>query len=275
MRYVTIEHLDGTTVDSRDFGFVVNRFHVPAPTVLNKSETIDGRHGGIDFGASYGPREIELEGYFNGKTVAAYPLYRDRIFRMFGGLKSFYIIDSYQPWKRWLVRVDGDWDVDRLGRTAFGEVKMTLKTQNLPFAETNATTLEPKVWKDNGWWWGAGIAWGDEDAYVYTTPSFTVKNFGDVPVDPRQSELVITFNGVSTNLSITNETTGDVFQYYGTTGASDEIEINGIRPLKNGLSAIADTNLKLITIEPGENDFTVDGATGAFTISFEFRYLYL
>lgn len=275
MRYVTIEHLDGTTIDSRDFGFVVSRFHVPAPTIINKSENIEGLHGQIDFGASYAPRELELEGYFNGKTVAAYPLYRDRVFRMFGGLKSFYIIDSYQPWKRWLVRVDGDWDVDRLGRTAFGEVQMTLKTMKLPFAQTNATTLEPKVWKDNGWWWGAGISWGDENAYVFNTTSFTVKNFGDVPVDPRQSELVITFNGASSGLTITNETTGDVFQYYGTTGASDEIEINGIRPLKNGLSIISDTNLELITIDPGDNQFTVDGATGPFTITFGFRYLYL
>lgn len=275
MRFLTIEALDGTRVDTKDIGLFVSKFRPSSPKLRNVFDELNGRHGQIDFGASYDNRTIDFEGFFNGKSTAAYPLYRDRLFRIFGGLKSFYVIDSAQPWKRWLVRVEGDWDVDKVNLTTFGEVKITFITTGKPFAETNVTTLEPKVWKDNGWWWGAGIAWGDDDEYIYTIPSFTVRNFGDVPVDPRQSELVIRFTGASSNLSITNLTTGDVYQYIGTTGASDTLEINGIRSLKNGLSVISSTNLKLITIQKGDNQLLVEGATGAFTVSFEFRYLYL
>lgn len=275
MRFITFEYLDGTKINSKDFGLFVSKFRPSPPSLRNTFDELNGRHGQIDFGASYDNRTIEFEGFFNGKTSEAYPLYRDRIFRNLARLKSFYLIDSAQPWKRWLVRLDGEWDVDKVNLSTFGEVKATFITTGQPFAETNATTLQPKVWKDGGWWWGAGISWGDDDEYIYSSTSFTVRNFGDVPVDPRQSELVIKFTGESSNLTITNTTTGDVFQYNGTTGASDTIAINGIRSLKNGLSIISSTNLKLITIEQGDNAFTVAGTTGAFTISFEFRYLYL
>lgn len=275
MRYITFEALDGKKIHSKDFGLFVSKFRPSPPSLRNVFDELNGRHGQIDFGSTYDNRTIEFEGFFNGKTSEAYPLYRDRIFRIFASLKPFYLIDSAQPWKRWLVRLDGDWDVDKVNLSKFGEVKATFITTGKPFAETNATTLEPKVWKDNGWWWGAGISWGDDDQYVYDTNEFVVRNYGDIPVDPRNAELIIRYQGASTDLKITNLTTGEVFQHYGATGTPDLLEINGIRTLKNGLSVITSTNLRLLTLDTGVNSFKVEGTTGAFTLSFNFRYLYL
>lgn len=275
MRFITIQKLDGTQVKTKDVGLNISKFRPSPPTLRNVFDSLNGRHGQIDFGASYEPREIEVEGFFNGITHEYYPLYRDQLFRMFGSLEAFYIIDSAQPWKRWLVRINGDWDVDKVNLSTYGEFKLTFITVESPFAETNATTLEPKVWKDEGWWWGSNVFWGDDDEYIYKTSQFIVRNFGDVPIDPRQTQLVLTYKGPSNNLVITNTTTGEQFKYFGTTTIDDDLKIDGIRTLKNGLSVIADTNLKLLTLKPGENIFTVAGNTGKFTLSIEFRYLYL
>jgi hypothetical protein len=87
--------------------------------------------------------------------------------------------------------------------------------------------------------------------------------------------LKITFTGASTNLTITNTTTGDIWQYTGTTQAGDTITLDGVRSLKNGVSVFGNTNRKLITIAPGWNNFTITGASGSFTISFDFRFYYV
>jgi len=87
--------------------------------------------------------------------------------------------------------------------------------------------------------------------------------------------LKITFTGASSNLTITNQTTGDMWQYTGTTQAGDTITLDGVRSLKNGASIFGQTNRKLITLKSGWNDFAITGATGAFEISFDFRFYYL
>ena len=60
-----------------------------------------------------------------------------------------------------------------------------------------------------------------------------------------------------------NKTTGDVWQYMGTSNLNDEIVLEGIRSTKNGLSIFRDTNKRLITIAPGWNEFEIKGAPDA------------
>ena len=88
-------------------------------------------------------------------------------------------------------------------------------------------------------------------------------------------DLIIRFSGQSENLRIENFRTGEVWQYFGTTDESDILVISGIRSLKNNFGIVRDTNRRLITLAPGDNEFQVSGNIGDFTISFEFRFPYL
>lgn len=274
MIQLTIERKNGDILTNEDIGLVVSRFDVSPPSLETTTETISGRHGNIDLGSTFEPREIELDGYFKSYDFQSFPMYKDRLFKAFASEESFYLIDSRQPWKRWLVKLSGQSGVDRIPLTRFGEVSMTFQTMGMPFATSAATSLEPRIWEDNGWFWGSGIAWGDED-FVYTTSSFTVPNYGDVIVNPRFMELIIRFSGASTNLRIQNLATGDDWQYTGTTASNDIVTINGIRSTKNGISIVRDTNKQLLRLATGDNAIQVSGATGEFTISFEFRFAYL
>ncbi|PFY57870.1 phage tail protein, partial [Bacillus toyonensis] len=48
-----------------------------------------------------------------------------------------------------------------------------------------------------------------------------------------------------------------------------------VRSTKNSLSIVRDTNKKVISLQTGINEFEIIGATGAFSISFDFRFQYL
>jgi hypothetical protein len=100
-----------------------------------------------------------------------------------------------------------------------------------------------------------------------------IYNAGQFVVDPRERSLKITFTGASTNLQISNMTTGDTWTYSGTTTASDVVLLDGIRSLKNGLTIFSSTNRKLIKMNAGNNYFYISGASGTGTITFEFSYL--
>lgn len=271
---LTIERKNGDILTNKDIGLVVSRFDVSPPALDTTTESIAGRHGNIDLGSTYLPREIELEGYFKSYDFRSYPIYKDRLYKAFASEEAFYLIDSRQPWKRWLVKLSGQSSIDRIPMTRFGEVSMSFETMGMPFSTSAATSLEPRVWEDNGWFWGSGISWSDED-FVYTTESFNVPNYGDVIVNPRFMELIIRFSGASTDLRIQNLSTGDDWQYTGTTASEDIVTINGIRSTKNGISIIRDTNKQLLRLATGDNAIQVTGATGEFTISFEFRFAYL
>jgi hypothetical protein len=127
--------------------------------------------------------------------------------------------------------------------------------------------------------YGAGILVGASvDDYIHGTNDFAIQNAGNIDVDPRQSELLITLtsiSGTSSQFSITNNTTGDVWTYTGPFVAGSTITIDRTKSKKNGANIVGDTNLQLISLAKGINNFTINGITGDFEIKFEFRYLYL
>jgi len=111
--------------------------------------------------------------------------------------------------------------------------------------------------------------------WIENQTSFSIYNPSDKTIDPRDTSLIITFRGSSTNLTISNNTTGDSWQYTGTTIKSDFITLDGVRALKNDASIFANTNRQLITLVPGWNDFTITGVSGYFEVTFDFRFYYV
>lgn len=97
----------------------------------------------------------------------------------------------------------------------------------------------------------------------------------DVELDPRAYFLEVEFRGESKNLIITNETTGDIFNYAGSMKKEDYLLITGSRVLLNGNSVIRDTNKTLINFVPGENVLRVQNFVGVFKLTIRFRKQHL
>lgn len=267
-----IQHKDGSIVDLHEKNLWVSSFRILSPTPEHVTETVEGRHGSVLLETRLKERLIRTTIQVEAVDPIDFDLFRDELFRIFNPLEELYIIRDLQPGKRMKVRVANDFDIDYI-TLEDGEFSVDFVIHSV-FLESVGTTLNPFTFDSELWQIGQGLE-AEDLKYVHNTANFRIFNAGDIDIDPRIFPLIITFTGASTNLTITNQTTGDVWQYTGTTTASDTITLDGVRSLKNGASIFGQTNRKLITLKSGWNDFTVTGATGSFTISFDFRFYYL
>ena len=267
-----IQRKDGAIYDLEQYGIRTKDFIVSAPSLRHVTEEIEGRDGVVDIETTEGAREITCLFKMRAVDTADFPLLRNEIFKLFRSKESFYLIDRREPMKRWEVKCQDAYDIEQ--KYVYGDFTVTFVCHK-GYAESIGTTLDPFTFDAELWQIGQGLAVDDDMVYVHSTPSFKIYNAGDITIDPRVLPLKITFTGASTNLTITNTTTGDIWQYTGTTQAGDTITLDGIRALKNSLSIFGNTNRKLITIAPGWNNFTITGANGSFTISFDFRFYYI
>ncbi|WP_044893576.1 phage tail family protein [Bacillus alveayuensis] len=265
-----IEKLDGTIIETEEYGIKLLTHSISSPSPRVVTEEIEGRDGYIEIDTTYDGRKIRASFFMYAFDKYDYPLLRNEVFRIFATKELFYFHEPNQK-RRWLVRASG-FDIERFSpRGGTFEIEFSSPS---PYAESVGTTLDPFTFDSELWQIGQGLE-ADDLQYVHNTPSFRVFNAGDIAIDPRERPLKITFSGASTNLAITNVTTGDTWQYTGTTVDGDVIELDGIRSLKNGLSIFGNTNRQLITIAPGWNDFTITGASGYFEITFSFRFYYI
>jgi hypothetical protein len=264
-----VQRLNGTTYDMKELGIIVNRLIVDSPSPVHYREKIEGRDGYVDQGTEYDGRIINATLTLVALDYIDYTMYRDEVFRLFDSREAFYLIPEESPGKRIKVKYDSPYSLSREGN--LGEFNISLSSESAYF-ESIGTTLDPKTFDAELWQTGQGLTL-DETLYTHSTTSFQIYNAANgVIIDPRKMPLEITFKGASSSLTITNTTTGDVWQYNKTTVASDTLLLTGVRSLKNGLTVFSDTNRKFITLAPGYNNFTISGASGAFTITFAFRF---
>jgi phage-related protein len=268
-----IQYKDGSIIDLHEKNLWVSSFRILSPAPEHITETVEGRHGSVLLETRLKERLITTTIQVEAVDHIDFDLFRDELFKIFNPLEEVYIIRDLQPGKRMKVKVSNEFDIDYI-TLEDGEFSVDFVIYSV-FLESVGTTLSPFTFDAEIWQIGQGLIEANDLKYVHNTPSFRIYNAGDIDIDPRVMPLKIEFKGISTNLTITNATTGDTWQYTGTTQAGDTITLDGVRALKNGTSIFGATNRKLITIKPGWNDFTVTGATGAFTISFDFRFYYL
>ncbi|WP_051577975.1 phage tail family protein [Sporolactobacillus terrae] len=269
-----ITKMDGTQIVLSEAGIKLRDFIVSAPTPQHQTAEVSGRDGLQDLGTMYGPRKIHCPLSFRSIDRAEFSLLRDEIFQLFDSKEPFFITENRQPGKRWKVKVDGDYTIDQSHLVGLFEIDLV---SFYPYAESVVSTCAEPIDTDSENWQaiGAGMTLEEDMEYEQHAASFRIWNGGDRPIDPTENMLVITYSGASDGLLIRNKTTGEVWQYSGTTSGSDQIVLDGVKNLKNGLSILGQTNLGLISLAKGWNDFEIIGATGAFTISFDFRFLFL
>jgi hypothetical protein len=268
---IAIQRLNGALYNLSDYGIKALDFQIDAPSPRVYSEIVEGRDGAIDLGAVYDLRQLRGSFFMSAADSVDFALLRNEIFRIFAGAEAFYLIDSREPGKRWKVRSNG-FSVEQLTATK-GRFDVDFTAQT-PYAESIGTTLDPLTFDTDLWQIGQGII-DDGLEYTHTTSTFRIYNLGDTTVNPRQHPLVITYTGASTNLKIKNVTTGEEWAYTGTSASGNNIKLDGVRSTKNGLSIFRDTNRKVISLVPGWNDFVLTGASGSFSVNFDFRFYYL
>jgi len=264
---IQIWDINGQLIDLEEYGLTGLRLIIPSPSYETVRESIPGR-GMITLGKDLLPRDIVAEFKVSGVDYEDSLLVRDELYTIFSKGNMFYIGEAKQPGKRWLVECTEQWSPERLN--------IYTLTISIPLlapsgtAESIGTTIDPFTFDEEVWQVGGGLL-ADEVHYTHTGAMFNIYNAG-IKVDPRYMDLVIEYKGASSNLTIKNETTGDMWEYNGSSNVSDTIKLDGVRSEKNGLTILRDTNKRLISLAEGWNGFRLTGTQGSFTVTFKFRF---
>lgn len=271
---IVIVRKDGETYDFADHGILVQSFTVDSPSPIHNRISFDGRDGFIDGGTVYDGRTLHATCMLWSVDIPDFSLFRDELFRALDSRDSFYLINEAEPGKRWNVKIDSKFSLTQ--KSIVGSFTIDFESDK-PYAESvGRTDINPQSIDSDVWQIADGGLETDENAiYQQDASNFNIWNGGDIAIDPRMHEFVIDFVGPSSGLIIKNLTTGEQFQYMGTTSSADTLEINRVQVTKNGSSVFGSTSRTFITLAPGWNQIQITGVIGSFKIIFGFRFLYL
>lgn len=260
---------DGTVLNVSEFNTKVLKYHIPSPSLIHTSESIEGRDGDIFIDSHYQNRIISVEAFYESADLTDYYLLKSELYRLFARKEPFYVSFRREPGKRWYVRLNTPFEPKRASMFA-GSFELEFIADS-PFAESVGTTLNPFTFDAELWQFGQGVV-PEDLVYTHSTNLFSIYNGSDIAIDPRQLPLKIEFIGASDNLTIRNLTSGDEWRHTGSSVAGDVIVLDGIRSMKNNVSIFGQTNKKLVSLHSGWNDFEIVGPIGSFSISFDFRF---
>lgn len=246
-----IQQPDGSYYDLDDIGVKTVDFVVSAPAYTTEYEPADGMDGAHDLGTTLEPRTITADFYMKAKgTGEDYAELRDEVFSIFRSRRPFYVINTRSPSKRWLVKVEGSFEMDQQQGYGFFTVELVA-----------ASGVSESI---------------NISSRSFDTQTIHFMNSGNVPIDMRTQDVTeMTFTGASDGLSITNMNTSEVWKYNGVTEAGDVLRLKGVRSEKNGVSIFGQTNRKIITLVPGMNELKISGATDDFRLEIRSRFYFL
>lgn len=289
---VEITRLNGDTFRLSDNDVVARDFIIGSPEMRSTYGEVEGRHGAVDFGATFGMRSITVPIYINAYDLLDVALLRDKLFDLVASTEPFYVRemrrskqgyvfenddggDVYVGGKRYKVRLSSPIELEQESTYGFGE--LVFETVDSPFAESIGTTLgidkdsistNPELWS-----YGMGLI-ADPDArkYVHTSNRFRIFNAGNIDVHPFEHDVRIEITGVNgSGFELRNRTTGETFKYNEELKSSDVLVIDGANVTVNSLQALRNTNRRYISFAIGWNDLTTN-IGGEVSVDMRFYY---
>lgn len=272
MSTIIFQKTDGTVFDLDQLGFRVKKFDVPT-TNYNYNYQQIGQYGAKMTGVQAQQLVIPLT--LNVLAIDSNDLFlqRMKLNRLLQSHESFYVYDAANKAIRWEVYAE---PVSVNRDNSFwraSNVQINLDCPN-GYAESSYTTQE--LSKDTGKGIGLGMGlFRNEWQYTFTNQtSFEFLNAGVIKLTAEEHPVTIDFQGDAPNgITITNQTTGQSFQYKNALKASDKLSIQGVMPTINDVQNYDAGNHGFLDFETGINKITITGATN-FTIKFDTRFYY-
>lgn len=233
-------------------GFWVEELIIPSLTdIRHETEEVEGIDGSIPIETTLAERVINAVLQFEITDGTPMAIYKRRLASVFNPFNEYYLVADEDPSIRYNVRLNSGFSVEEI---TWEDGKFEVE-----FIMFNPIRESANINKK-----------------VFTTNEFTYLNEGNYPINLRkQSETEITFKGISTNLTITNNATGDVWKYNGSTTKLDIVKLKGVQAFKGPLSIFGQTNKKLLSFAVGNNEFMVSGASGSFELTISTRFYFL
>ena len=308
---VEITKANGSSYRLSDHDVVIRDFVVSSIEMMPSYSEVDGRHGYIDMGATYGSRTIRIPFYIDAHDLSDVALLRDKLFELVTDVEPFYIRemrrpkyapmhvcddgesddyeDKYVGGKRYKVRLTSTvFEIEQMFTYGFGE--LMFETTDLPFAESIGTTADIDSngvnADDELWGFGMGLTSDyreDDDPLKYTIHAkegeyFRIFNAGNVVIHPFQMDLKITIKdvvGSDGRVQLRNQTNYDYLRINDDDiTENDAYVFDGAVVTKNGTAFLRNTERTFISLNRKWNRFQLYYCESA-TIEFDFRFYYL
>ncbi|MCG0677942.1 hypothetical protein IMAU80009_02615 [Lactiplantibacillus plantarum] len=260
---------DGSNYWLSDLGIQVEKFSPPAPT-FTRTYTPVGKYNVASSETHTSERKIPL--VFDVKTIGSVDqeLMRLKLFDLFRGYEDFYVVSSVIPSIRWPVHVDDGFNVDPYEASPIMTEDITV---NLVVTGGFGETINTTANMENNIPLGFDIPFACLPPYHFTNQS-DLKVFvgGSIPLLADGKTATLTFHGdVASQLSITNKTTGQVFQLNQALKKSQTLILYGMVPVVDGVNVYSKGNHAYLDYVKGINELLVAGATN-YDLDFDTRY---
>ncbi|AGC90884.1 phage tail family protein [Staphylococcus warneri] len=266
---------DNETIDINDVlpNFMFLDAKAAFPTTNNESTTMKGVDGELPNFATFAPFSLVVKCGFDGIDVIDATLAEQKLRNIFFKRKPYYIITSDNPCIKYAVK-NPDINPD-YGDYMAVKFELTFSVYK-GYSESLKST--DKFSLSNGdWQFEEGLIFDDNIKYNHSTSSFKIFNGSDDTINPilrHKFRLDINIDAPN-GFTITNNTTGDVFEYTKHIKSNKTLSIQGVHPILNNKRVGVDTNFNFLTLDPGYNDIEISGSNlGKTNTKWVFPFIY-
>ena len=246
-------------------------------TLTNNYTDLSGIDGSLYNFSSYGKSTTNAKFLLEFGDIYDFKLARHDIYKFFLQKKLYRVRSHEYPAKVQYVRpVNFDLNIDQDGAK--------YSTFTIPFENPSGYmySLYPcnllYTYDVGGWQIGMNLPNGQDLDYRFQNlTKFKMYNASDIEIDPyfQRHELKLIIKHVGKDpFTITNLTTNTSFKFTGTMNEGDTLIVDGVNAYLNNNLVDDLTTYTYLTLAPGWNDFSVDGALD-LDITFNYHFIYL
>ncbi|MCJ1786289.1 phage tail domain-containing protein [Staphylococcus warneri] len=266
---------DNETIDINDVlpNFMFLDAKAAFPTTNNESTTMKGVDGELPNFTTFAPFSLVVKCGFDGIDVIDATLAEQKLRNIFFKRKPYYIITSDNPCIKYAVKnPDINPDYGDYMAVKFELTFSVYKGYSESLKSTDKFSLSSGDWQ-----FEEGLIFDDNIKYNHSTSSFKIFNGSDDTINPilrHKFRLDINIDAPN-GFTITNKTTGDVFEYTKPIKSNKTLSIQGVHPILNNKRVGVDTNFNFLTLDPGYNDIEISGSNlGKTNTKWVFPFIY-
>ncbi|MDK7115690.1 distal tail protein Dit [Staphylococcus pettenkoferi] len=219
---------------------------------------IKGTDGVLLGPTTFGPFNLILNFSFKGEDTRDLRLLKQKLRTLLFRREPYYIWHSDMPGKKYAVYCESNENEDLTN--SFATFKVTFVVYK-GYSESIDDTSQFSL--DNGrWQFESGVLATSDVHYSHDHTAFRIYNGSSDTINPvmRHNFKLIIHATAPKGLKITNETTGDVFEYKESLNYANELVINGVHPFLDRKQRVGKyTNFEWITLAPGYNQIVITG----------------
>lgn len=262
------------TINLTDFENFMYLDYVENDVQINTNTTeFNGVDGVLTGASTFAPFELELRFMFSGIDIHDYHLFKHKLRQIIYQREPYYVWHSDMPGKKYAVLPNATEIEDIYSRN--GEISITFsvfKGYSESLKDTDEFSLSSGDWQFEG-----GLLSDEEIKYKHNSFDFQIFNGSSDTINPllrHKFKLLINIDAPK-GFTVTNHTTGDMFEYKKSITKSETIMLSGVHPIIDNKRVGIDTNWQWLTLAPGYNHIEIDGiSTKNVTTQWVFPFIY-